>query len=120
LAHSTQYVAYEIRTPADGTLAAQSSGLRHVQLAALKEITPIHTLRKSEKSLVGLVRPTEALKPKSSLRLGRTEWYRSLQLDVARRWPDGLVAAQYELALGTDDSAAAIANGMIELGRKSP
>ena len=42
------------------------------------------------------------------------------QLDVAGLWPDGLVAAQYELALSTDDSAAAIANGMIELGRKSP
>jgi hypothetical protein len=53
-------------------------------------------------------------------RFGWTEWYRSLQLDVAGLWPDGLVAAQYELALSTDDSAAAIANGMIELGRKSP
>jgi hypothetical protein len=62
----------------------------------------------------------ESLEPKSSLRLGRTEWYRSLQLDVVGLWLDGLVAAQYELALGTDNSAAAIANGMIELGRKSP
>jgi hypothetical protein len=42
------------------------------------------------------------------------------QLDVAGLWPDGLVAAQYELAIGTNESAAAIANGMIELGRKSP
>ena len=62
----------------------------------------------------------ESLEPKNSFRLGRTEWYSSLQLDVAGLWPDGLVAAQYELAVGTDNSAAAIANWMIELGRKSP
>ena len=62
----------------------------------------------------------ESLEPKNSFRLGRTEWYRSLRLDVAGLWHVGLAAAQYELALGTDGSAAAIANGMIELGRKSP
>lgn len=60
----------------------------------------------------------ESLEPKNSFRLGRTEWYSSLQLDVAGLWHDGLVAAQYELSLGTNNSAAAIAKRDDRTGKK--
>jgi hypothetical protein len=120
------------------------------RLAALKEITLIHAIAEVEKPLVGLARPTEALKrqqpkwnwvssgrrnrqtpigariyleslePNNSFRLGRTEWYRSLQLDVAGLWHDGLVCRSIRARPRYQRFCGAYRQRMIELGRKSP